>query len=215
MDFLGNIIGYIMSFLYGIVSNYGFTIILISILMKLIMLPLTIKQQKSMAALSQIQPLITEVQQKYANDKEKQSTEMMKIYKDYNVQPFASCLPLLLQLPILFGLYSAIGRPLSFMLRMTAEQITKLGSIIGFEITSKMSAYSYEIAMAKTASMPEFVSKVQEAVANFRPLDFNFFGLDLSLTPSFSVISTIWILPAFAALLTYVSSRIMQADTAK
>ena len=74
MDFLGNIIGYIMSLIYGIVSNYGFTIILISILMKLIMLPLTIKQQKSMAALSQIQPLITEVQQKYANDKEKQST---------------------------------------------------------------------------------------------------------------------------------------------
>jgi YidC/Oxa1 family membrane protein insertase len=215
MDFLGNIIGYIMSLIYGIVSNYGFTIILISILMKLIMLPLTIKQQKSMAALNQIQPLITEVQQKYANDKEKQSTEMMKIYKEYNVQPFASCLPLLLQLPILFGLYSAIGRPLSFMLRLTAEQITKLGNLIGFEITSKMSAYSYEIAMAKTASMPEFVSKVQEAISNFNPIDFNFFGLDLSLTPSFSVVSIIWILPGLAALLTYLSSRIMQADTAK
>ena len=91
MDFLGTPIGYLMDWIYSLVSNYGLTIIVLTILFKLVLLPLTIKQQKSMAAMQQIQPLITEVQQKYANDKEKQSMEMMKIYKDYNVKPFASC----------------------------------------------------------------------------------------------------------------------------
>lgn len=213
MDFLGSPIGSIMDFIYDFVSNYGLSIIIISILFKLIILPLTIKQQKSMAAMQQIQPLITEVQNKYANDKEKQSMEMMKIYKEYNVKPFASCLPTLIQFPILIGLYAAIAKPLSFMLRLSFDQIKSIGSIIGMEITNKMSAYSYEIAIAKTAGQPEFLSKVQEVIPNFQAIDFNFLGLDLSVTPSFAVISISWILPVLSALLTYLSSYLMQSNT--
>lgn len=210
MDFLGTPIGYIMSLIYNFVSNYGVAIIVISVLFKLIILPLTIKQQKSMAAMQQIQPLITEVQTKYANDKEKQSTEMMKIYKDYNVKPFASCLPTLIQFPILIGLYGAIAKPLTFMLRLTSEQIIAMGKVIGMEITSKMSAYSYEIAVARGASQPDVIEKIREIVPGFQALDFNFLGLNLSLTPSFSEFSLIWILPALAALLTFLSSYLMQ-----
>ena len=213
MDFLGSPIGYIMKFIYDLVSNYGLAIVIISILFKLIILPLTIKQQKSMAAMQQIQPLITEIQNKYANDKEKQSMEMMKIYKEYNVQPFASCLPLLIQLPILIGLYGAIAKPLSFMLRLTYDQIVSVGGTVGIEVTKKMSAYAYEILIARTASMPEFFSKVAEIVPNFQAIDFNFLGLDLSLTPSFSQISIIWILPLLSALFTYLSSYLMQSQT--
>ena len=108
MDFLGAPIGYIMNILYNFLSNYGLTIVVVSVLFKLIILPLTIKQQKSMAAMQEVQPILTEIQNKYANDKEKQSTEMMKVYQDYNISPFASCLPTLLQIPILIGLYGAI-----------------------------------------------------------------------------------------------------------
>lgn len=211
MDFLGTPIGYILNFIYSIVSNYGITIIIVSLLFKLIILPLTIKQQKSMAAMQQIQPLITEIQKKYANDKEKQSAEMMKIYQEYNVSPFASCLPTLIQFPIVIGLYGAIARPLKFMFGFSATQIEQIGKIVG--ISAKASPYSYEIAMAKAASQPEFLSKVQEIIPQFKPMDFDFFGLDLSLTPSFAVISIIWILPAVAAILTYLSSYFMQKDT--
>ena len=83
MDFLGAPIGFIMNLIYGFLSNYGFTIIVISVLFKLIMMPLTVKQQKSMAAMQEIQPLMNDIQTKYANDKEKQSQEMMKIYQEY------------------------------------------------------------------------------------------------------------------------------------
>lgn len=210
MDFLGSPIGYIMNFICDFVHNYGVAIIVISVLFKLIILPLTIKQQKSMAAMQQVQPLLTEIQNKYANDKEKQSMEMMKIYKDYNIKPFASCLPLLIQFPILIGLYGAIAKPLTFMLRLSYEQIVSIANTIGMEITNKMSAYSYEIAIARTASLPEFINKVIDIVPNFKAIDFNFLGLDLSLTPSFSNISIIWILPVLSALLTYLSSYLMQ-----
>lgn len=211
MDFLGTPIGYIMNLIYGVVSNYGFTIIVISVLFKLIILPLTIKQQKSMAAMQQIQPLITEIQKKYANDKEKQSAEMMKIYQEYNVSPFASCLPTLIQLPVVIGLYGAIAKPLTFMLGFGKAQVEQVAKIVGVAI--KGSPYSYEIAVAKAASQPEFLSKVQEIIPQFKPMDFDFFGLDLSLIPSFAVISIVWVLPALAAIFTYLSSYFMQKDT--
>lgn len=213
MDFLGTPIGYIMDFIYNFVSNYGVAIIIISILFKLIILPLTIKQQKSMAAMQQVQPLMTEIQNKYANDKEKQSMEMMKLYKEYNVKPFASCLPTLIQFPILIGLYGAIAKPLTFMLRLSADQIANMAKIIGMEITSKMSPYAYEIAIANKASSSEFIGKIQEIIPTFKALDFNFLGLNLSLTPSFSEFSLIWILPAIAAFLTFLSSYVMQNNT--
>ena len=70
MDFLGTPIGFVMNFLYEMFNNYGITIVVISVIFKCIILPLTIKQQKSMVAMQQIQPLVNEVQKKYANDKE-------------------------------------------------------------------------------------------------------------------------------------------------
>lgn len=212
MDFLGAPIGYIMNLIYNIVSNYGLTIVVVSVLFKLIILPLTIKQQKSMAAMQEVQPVLTEIQNKYANDKEKQSTEMMKVYQDYNISPFASCLPTLLQFPILIGLYGAIGRPLKFMLGLGEEAIKKLAELVGVNIAN-MTPYSYEINIANKISQSEIIDKVQDIIPGFSGIDFNFFGLNLSQTPQFSVISTAWILPVLAAVLTFLSSYIMQAQS--
>lgn len=211
MDFLGAPIGYIMNIIYNFLSNYGFTIVVISVLFKLIILPLTIKQQKSMAAMQEIQPLMTEIQNKYANDKEKQSTEMMKIYQEYNISPFASCLPTLLQFPILIGLYGAIARPLTFMLGVAKEKIVELGTLVGVKVTETMSAYSYEINIANKISQPDLIEKVQDIIPGFSGIDFNFFGLNLSQTPVFNVLSSAWILPVCAAVLTFLSTYIMQA----
>ena len=155
---------------------------------------------------------MTEIQHKYANDKEKQSMEMMRIYKEYNVKPFASCLPTLVQFPILIGLYGAIAKPLTFMLRFSSGQIENMAKAIGMNI-AKASPYAYEIKIANQASMGEFINKVREFVPNFEPLDFTFLGLDLSLTPSFANFHIIWILPAIAAFLTFLSSYVMQVNT--
>lgn len=213
MDFLGAPIGYIMNLIYNLVSNYGLAIIVISLLFKLIILPLTVKQQKSMAAMQEIQPLMQEIQTKYANDKEKQSAEMMKIYKDYNVSPFASCLPTLLQFPILIGLYAAIARPLKFMLGLAQEKIVELANVAGVQIAEKASAYSYEINIANKISQPDMIEKIQNIIPGFEGINFNFLGLDLSVTPQINVFSTAWILPVVAAALTFLSSYLMQGQS--
>ncbi len=105
------------SFFCGLIENfYGFTagigfpsyalaIVLLTIVIKIILFPLNYKQIKSTKGLQQVQPLMSEIQKKYANNKQKQQQEMSKLYKKYDINPAAGCLPLLIQMPILIGLY--------------------------------------------------------------------------------------------------------------
>ena len=209
MDFLGPILGTILNIIYKIVSNYGVAIILLSALIKLALLPLTVKQQKSMAGMQKIQPLINEIQTKYANDKEKQSQEMMKLYQEYKISPTAGCLPLLLQFPILIGLYAAISKPLSFMCKLSADQIKALKDLTGVVIAPNKRIYE-EIYIANAAGKSEFITKAKELAEGFFSIDFNFCGLDLSAQGDWSTLSLAWILPFLAAGLTFLSSYVMQ-----
>lgn len=210
MDFLGKPIGYLMNLIYGLVSNYGLTIIILTVLFKAILMPLTLKQQKSAQAMQAVQPMINEIQKKYANEKERQSQEIMKLYKEYNIKPAAGCLPTLIQFPILIGLYGAIAKPLKFMLGLTADEIDKLCKLVG----ASTKDYYYQIAVAQKASTAEWLSKATEISAKFKPIDFRFLGLNLSDKPSIGFIDFLWLLPILAAVLTYVSSKIMQAPSA-
>ena len=97
-----------LELLNGIVHNYGLAIILFTLIIKFALLPLTIKQTKSMKAMQDIQPEMKKIQDKYKDDKEKQQQEMMKLYQENNVNPAAGCLPMILQLVILIPLYRAI-----------------------------------------------------------------------------------------------------------
>lgn len=95
---------------YKISGNYGIAIILLTILVKLVLLPLTVKQTRSMIAMQKIQPEIRKIQEKYKDDKEKLSQEMMKFYKENKINPLGGCLPLLLQLPIFFALFTVLRK---------------------------------------------------------------------------------------------------------
>lgn len=88
--------------------SYALAIIILGLIVRLILLPLTIMQMKSMLGMTEIQPELQQLQQKYANNREKLSEEMMKLYQEYNVKPAAGCLPILIQLPILYILFYAI-----------------------------------------------------------------------------------------------------------
>jgi YidC/Oxa1 family membrane protein insertase len=88
--------------------NYGLAIILITILIKLVMFPLTNRQMKSMQGMKMIQPKIKAIQERYQHDKEKMNQKIMETYKEYDVHPLGGCLPLLLQLPIFFAFYQAL-----------------------------------------------------------------------------------------------------------
>jgi len=104
----------------SVVHNPGIAIILFTLLVRLLTTPLTMKSLRSAKHMQQVQPLLREVQKKYAKDRQKQQEETMKIYQQYGVNPAASCFPMLLQLPVFLGLYSA----LDFTLRQGTNAAT-------------------------------------------------------------------------------------------
>ncbi len=110
LDWLYQAIAYALHWLSSLVGgNYGVAIILLTIVMRIIILPLSIKQTKSMIAMQKLQPQLKEIQKKYKDDREKMGQEMMKLYKENKVSPLGGCLPLLLQLPILFAMFEVLN----------------------------------------------------------------------------------------------------------
>lgn len=114
MSYLTGILTKFFEFIEGgvqvIFSNpgtaYGITIIIITILIRILMLPLSFKQTRSQIKMQEVQPKLTALQEKYKNDPQKQQQEMMKLYKDYGISPMSGCLPMLIQFPIFMALYS-------------------------------------------------------------------------------------------------------------
>ncbi len=100
--------GWILSFFYSIVPNAGFAIIMLTVVVRLILFPLTAKQAKSMIAMQRAQPEIKKLQAKYKNDKQKLNEELMKFYKENSINPLGGCLPLVAQMPIFIALYQTL-----------------------------------------------------------------------------------------------------------
>ncbi|SCI28895.1 MULTISPECIES: YidC/Oxa1 family membrane protein insertase [unclassified Romboutsia] len=114
MNIIGNLLGHVLRIIYDVVQNYGWSIIAFTILVKIILLPLTIKQTKSTKAMQDIQPKLQEIQEKYKNKPEKQQQEIMKLYQEAKINPLAGCLPLLIQMPIIIGLFSVLRDPVAY-----------------------------------------------------------------------------------------------------
>ena len=115
MGFIAVPVSYLLTFIYKLVGNYGISLIILTVLVKLLLYPLYFKQIKSTASMSSIQPKIKAIQEKYKNDKEKMNEEMAKITKDENFNPMGGCLPTLIQLPILWGLFTLLRNPIRYI----------------------------------------------------------------------------------------------------
>jgi len=133
LDFIAKPLGQFLYWIYNTVAfqNYGLAIIIFTIIVRAAMVPLTLKQYKSTAEMQKVQPLLKEVQRKYANDKEKLNQETMKLYQEHKINPAGGCLPLLIQMPILFALWQVITKPLKFMLGFSAEHLAELATKAG------------------------------------------------------------------------------------
>lgn len=107
VKFLETIAVEILKFFNSIVGNYGLAIILTTLLIKALLFPVTLKQEKSMQMMKELQPEIDEIQKKYKGDKAKINEMTAQLYREKNVNPFSSCLPLIIQLPIFVALYYA------------------------------------------------------------------------------------------------------------
>ncbi len=205
-------LGYIIRFVYDIVKNYGLAIILFTIVVKLIMLPLVIKQQKSTVQMKKIQPELQKIQKKYANDQQRLSQETMKLYKKYDINPAGGCLPLLIQFPIIFGLYQVVTRPMQYILHMGTDLIQKIADVLkeGSFITEQVANYATKQNQITVASaMADNLAFVEEKVGvTLSTINFDFFGLDLSLTPQLSQPSVLWLIPILSAVTAYLSGKI-------
>ena len=107
-------IGWLLAWLYDLTGNFGFAIIILTIVFRVVLLPLGIKQIKSMQAMQALQPKIKEIQKKYKGNKQKVQEQTMKLYQEYGVNPLGGCLPLLLQFPILIAMYAVIRAPVPY-----------------------------------------------------------------------------------------------------
>ncbi|QAZ66842.1 membrane protein insertase YidC [Solidesulfovibrio carbinolicus] len=107
-DFVAKPLIKLLHFFYDYVGNYGVAIILLTILIKLIFWPLSQKSYKSMEQMKKLQPLLTQLREKYKDDRQKMNEEMMQLYKTYKVNPAGGCLPMIVQIPVFFGLYQAL-----------------------------------------------------------------------------------------------------------
>lgn len=112
---ISTIFGKLLGLIYTIVSDYGLSIMIFTLLVKLLLMPLSIAQINSTKNMSKIQPEVKKLQEKYKNDKETLNIKTMELYKEYKINPLAGCLPLLIQLPIIFGLFAALRDPAQYV----------------------------------------------------------------------------------------------------
>lgn len=197
--------GQLLNLLYNLFGqNYGWALVGFTLLVNLILLPLTLKQQKSTAELQLIQPELAKIQAKYKNDKEKLNTETLKLYQKYNINPMGGCLPLLIQMPIILILYQVIIKPLSYMQGLTAAQLTELQTLV-YGNADKATKVLSEVTLASDTS--KLSSDVLSTLSfKFTNINLNFFGFDLGVTPSFSNPGIMWIIPIMAGVTTYLLS---------
>ena len=173
-QFIANIFGYLLEWLYnGIGQNYGIALILFTIILRIILLPLTIKQQKSMKKTTELQGKMQEIQFKYKNNPELMNKEIMDLYKRENLSPFSGCISSIVQILIILSVFYLVSRPLTYMKKIDPGIIENYRNEISAENDGKISNY-YEI---------EIIQKKAAQDENIK-VNMDFLGLDLSKVPS-------------------------------
>ena len=199
-NFIANIFGYLLDFLYNLLNNYGLAIIIFSILVKLILLPLTIKQQKTMEKTTKMQDEMKALQFKYKNDPEKLNKEMMDMYKRENMSPFSGCLSSIAQLILILAVFYLVRSPLTYMKKVDINIIE--------EYTNKLETKTNypEVEIIK-----EFGGENENLYINM-----DFLGLDLSSVPTSNMkdVKTL-IIPILYVISSVVSTKITMKNQSK
>lgn len=209
-EFFANLFGYLLQFLYGLVNNYGIAIILFTVIIKLILLPLSIKQQKTMKKSSELQEKMKVIQFKYKSDPEKMNQEMMSLYKSENMSPFSGCLTAIVQLLLLLSIFYLVRSPLTFMEKIPTENINHY--VQQLQENGKTVSQVYpEIDLIREH---QFLKEKNPEDANVDKLNIqmNFLGLDLSKIPQQNMTDyTVYIIPALYILSSFISIRMTTA----
>jgi len=222
LSFFANIFGYVLKFLYTLVGNYGWSIILFSVLVKVIMLPISIKQQKAMKKNEKIQQEMKQIQFKYKNDPEKMNQEVMALYKREGASPFSGCLSSIIQIILLFSVFLLVRSPLTYMVKMDTDAINKMESIVSEENSGTKNSY-VEIGVIQYVKTLEDINSVSEKYEfNINDyidqinLNMDFLGIDLSQVPTqnWKDVRTL-IIPVLYVISSFASIRLTSSMTKK
>lgn len=197
-EIIGFPLGLIIWLIFKLCSNYAVSIVIFTIITKLILIPFSVKQQKSSAAMTAIQPKLEKLKKKYGNNQEKLSEETMKLYNEEGVNPMASCLPMFIQFPILYGILDVVYRPVYHMLRIGKDTINGIAAIVGkipeytsyiYQDPDKMTKLNYRAEMyiieaIQNGKCPEVMKEFPVEYNQIMNFDNTLFGADLSNTPT-------------------------------
>ena len=171
MGAISSLFGYLLNALYTVFNNYGIAIIVFSVILRILLIPITIKQQKSLKKSAELQEEMKEIQRKYKNNPEKLNQETIDLYKREKMSPFAGCFSSIVQLVIILSVFWLVSQPLTYMKKIDTNVINEYKTQL--EQEGNQSTYS-EIAIINRFGAED------ERVR----LNMDFLGLDLSKVPS-------------------------------
>ena len=207
--------------LYQVFGNYGVALILFSLITKLILLPFNAKSKKSMMKVSRLGPKLKELEKKYGDDKLKYQQEMANLYKKENVSPTGGCLWSLLPLILLMALYYVIRQPMTYLMQLSADQITQISDLLtgmGVDLSSGNAAYSQVFIAQHIYENIDAIKSIIPDIAD-RAINFNFLGVNLGEIPSWRWMFNgpytlagfgMFIIPVISAASQFVSMQISQ-----
>lgn len=221
--FFGSILGYLLWALFYVFQNFGISIIFFTIIVKLVLFPFSVKQQKSMASTARLQKKQREIQKKYADNKVKMNEEMQKLYEKEGVSPTGGCLTSIVPMFIMLGIFYAVAYPLTNTLHLNADTVNNaleyVKAIPGYSLISGLAGNTtggvyQEINLVRVLSeIPELITKLFGEAdldrINMFVDGFNFAGFNLLTTPSSQGIFSIYFLIPVLCFVSSVGSQII------
>ena len=229
ISFFANIFGYILDWIYNVVGNYGWAIIIFSIIIKLLLVPISVKQQKTVKKTNKIQEKMKEIKVKYKNNPEKLNKATMELYRTENMSPFSGCLSAIVQIILLFAVFYLVKSPLTYMKKVDVNIIDKYTTISKqYDLSEQNNAYPEIVILREINNIKELKNKdIQEdddkinvAEINDEELDnldinMDFFGLNLAQVPTRSSDWKVYIIPFLYVVMSIVSMKFTMATNNK
>lgn len=184
--------GWLLSQLYQLTHNYGWALIIFAVVVKLIMTPITAKGKKSSMKMSRLSPKLKEIQQKYANDQQKQNEAIQALYKQEGVSLGGGCLWSLVPLLILIPLYTVVREPITYMLGETEEVAAQIIAVIKEANASVFGDKAYYEQIIAASQIPNYAAEIKAAIpgiseATLAGVNFDFLGINLGNQPQFNI----------------------------
>jgi len=205
---ISSLLGYIIRFFYAILGqNYFLTILVFTLFTKIILFPLAFGQIKSMESMNKMAGKQKEIQDKYKNDKNKQTEELMKLYKENKVNPLSGCLPLLIQIPIILAMFYIVRQPLTYITQTPKEELkTYAQQILGKEDVNEKEISSCEIKIAKDNKLIDMQVAPGFNLGDY-PKDVFYGGEDSKVSPVSLAI------PILAVVFSFIQNKLSQKSS--